>query len=77
MEKVSVVGINYISSKDISLLIRRLEEVEDNEYFEGGIERMIKLDKVRVLPIDISEFDCMEVDFKEDLDNANRMLDRK
>jgi choline kinase len=59
------------------LLIRRLEEVEDNEYFEGGIERMIKLDKVRVLPIDISEFDCMEVDFKEDLDNANRMLDRK
>jgi choline kinase len=71
------VGINYISSKDISLLIRRLEEVEDNEYFEGGIERMIKLDKVRVLPIDISEFDCMEVDFKEDLDNANRMLDRK
>jgi choline kinase len=68
------VGINFVSSADVAVLINRLEEVNDNEYFEGGIELMIKKDRTKVLPIDISAFNCMEVDFKEDLDNANKML---
>ncbi|MGQ1890050.1 phosphocholine cytidylyltransferase family protein [Thermophagus sp. OGC60D27] len=68
------VGINFISSSDIPTFIRRLEEVDDNDYFEAGIELMIKKDKVNILPVDISAFNCMEVDFKEDLDNANKML---
>lgn len=68
------VGINFISSSDIQALIHRLEEVDNNDYFEAGIERMINKDGINILPVDISSFNCMEVDFKEDLDNANKML---
>lgn len=68
------VGINFISSNEIQTFINRLEEVDDNDYFEAGIEMMIKKDGIKILPVDISSYNCMEVDFKEDLDNANKML---
>jgi len=68
------VGINFISSKDISTLIARLEECKDNDYFERGIEMAIEKDGMKVTPIDISKFRCMEIDFKEDLDNANKIF---
>ncbi len=68
------VGINFISSKDINTLIARLEECADNDYFERGIEMAIERDNLKVSAIDISRFRCMEIDFKEDLDNANKLF---
>jgi L-glutamine-phosphate cytidylyltransferase len=68
------VGINFISSKDINTLISRLEECADNDYFERGIEMAIEKDAMKVLAVDISKFRCMEIDFKEDLDNANKIF---
>lgn len=68
------VGINFVSSKDISTLISHLEECADNDYFERGIEMAIEKDGMRVSAIDISKFRCMEIDFKEDLDNANKIF---
>lgn len=68
------VGINFISSKDINTLIARLEECADNDYFERGIEMAIEKDGMKVSAIDISKFRCMEIDFKEDLDNANKIF---
>ena len=68
------VGINFVSSKDINTLIARLEECNDNDYFERGIEMAIEKDGMRVSAIDISKFRCMEIDFKEDLDNANKLF---
>lgn len=68
------VGINFISSKDINTLISRLEECADNDYFERGIELAIEKDNLKVSAIDISKFRCMEIDFKEDLDNANKIF---
>jgi L-glutamine-phosphate cytidylyltransferase len=68
------VGINFISSKDINTLIARLEECANNDYFERGIEMAIEKDNMRVMAIDISKFRCMEIDFREDLDNANNMF---
>ena len=68
------VGINFISSKDINKLIERLEECEDNDYFEKGIELAIQKDNLKIKPIDISRFNCLEVDFKEDLDSANQLF---
>lgn len=68
------VGINFIASSDIKKLIDRLEECDDNDYFERGIELAIEKDNLKVKAIDISKFDCMEVDFVEDLENANNML---
>ncbi len=65
------VGINYISSKDKLALIRRLHQVEDQDYFEKGLELAIKLDGVEIEPLDISDLYAVEVDFSEDLDQAN------
>lgn len=68
------VGINFVSSKDINTLISRLEECADNDYFERGIEMAIEKDGMKVSAIDISKFRCMEIDFKEDLENANKIF---
>ena len=65
------VGINYVSGKDKSSLIKRLSEVEDNDYFERGIEVGIELDGLRFQAVDISDLYAVEVDFAEDLDRAN------
>lgn len=68
------VGINFISSKDINTFIARLEECKDNDYFERGLELAIEKDGMKVQAVDISKFRCMEIDFKEDLDNANKIF---
>ena len=69
------VGINYITSKDIKKFISRLEECYDNDYFERGLEIAIEKDDLQISAVDISKFNCMEVDFKEDLDNVNKLLE--
>ena len=68
------VGINFISSKDLEIFITRLEECDENDYFEKGLEYAIRKDGAKITPIDISDFRCIEVDFKEDLDAANEMF---
>lgn len=68
------VGINYVSKTDKKKFIKRLEQVDEQDYFEGGIELTIKDDDVQWLPIDISKFYAVEVDFPEDLIRANASL---
>jgi choline kinase len=68
------VGINYIASKDIKQFIKRLEECDDNDYFERGLEMAIAKDGLKLAAVDISSYNCMEVDFKEDLENVNKLL---
>ncbi|MCK5442434.1 MAG: phosphocholine cytidylyltransferase family protein [Maribacter sp.] len=68
------VGINFIAATDIKQLISRLEECDDNDYFERGLEIAIEKDGLQISAVDISEFDCLEVDFKEDLENANNLF---
>ncbi|MFS4416785.1 NTP transferase domain-containing protein [Maribacter sp. 2307ULW6-5] len=65
------VGINFIAKKDMALLINRLEECDKDDYFEKGIEMAIEKDGLLVQALDISQHDCMEVDFREDLEHAN------
>lgn len=65
------IGINYVSAEAKPALIRRLAEVPDQEYFEGGIELGIARDGLRFEPVDISDLWAVEVDFEEDLTRAN------
>ena len=64
-------GINYISSGDKKAFIRQLSRVDDQDYFERGLEMAIEEDGVRLLPLDISDLYAVEVDFAEDLERAN------
>lgn len=68
------VGINFISSNDIKKFISRLEECQDNDYFEKGLELAIEKDRIQVKAVDISAYNCMEIDFLEDLENVNNLL---
>jgi choline kinase len=68
------IGINFIANNDLPLFLNRLEECEDMDYFERGLELAIQKDKVRVMAVDISQFDCLEVDFEEDLQQANKLF---
>jgi choline kinase len=68
------VGINFISSKDIDAFVTKLEECGQQDYFEKGLELAIRDEDVKIKAIDISKYDCIEVDFKEDLENAKNIF---
>jgi CDP-glycerol glycerophosphotransferase len=68
------VGINYVAQADKGLLIEHLELCADQDYFERAIETAIAAANLRVLPVDISEFYAVEVDFEDDLTRANTVL---
>ncbi|MBF5082247.1 NTP transferase domain-containing protein [Quadrisphaera sp. INWT6] len=67
------VGINLVSASDKALLVEKLRECGDQDYFERGIELAIAAG-MRVLPVDISEHVAVEVDFEEDLVRAERLV---
>lgn len=65
------VGINYISSRDKRAFMRQLQRVEDQDYFERGLELAIVENGLLLEPMDISDLYAVEVDFAEDLARAN------
>lgn len=68
------VGINFVAAGDKAALIKRLIEVDDQDYFERGIELAIDSDGLRFKAIDISDLYAVEIDFAEDLDRANELF---
>jgi choline kinase len=68
------VGINYVAAQDKDALIARLAEVDDQDYFERGIEIAIVRDGLKFQAVDISDLYAVEVDFPEDLDRANELF---
>ncbi|MEY4079097.1 MAG: hypothetical protein RIS80_866 [Actinomycetota bacterium] len=68
------VGINFVGASDKQTLIERLEEVDDNDYFERGIELAIERDGLKFQAVDISDLYAVEIDFAEDLDRANELF---
>lgn len=69
------VGINFISSNDIDDFVAQLEKCEQQDYFEKGLELAIRDNGVQIKATDISKYDCIEVDFKEDLENAKTLFE--
>jgi choline kinase len=68
------VGINFISKSDLNSFIQRLEDCDAQDYFEKGLEYSIIKDAIKILPVDISEFRCIEVDSRKDLEDANDLF---
>jgi choline kinase len=64
------VGINIVAGRDKAALIARLDECDEQDYFERGIELAIEKDGLKVTPVDISDLFAVEVDFVEDLERA-------
>ena len=67
------VGINKLISSDLSLFKGNLEKCNNQDYFEKALELSIQ-DGMKIIPVDISDFLCMEIDFIDDLDQINKQL---
>lgn len=66
-------GINLFKAKDLKILKRNLEFCAPNDYFEKAIEFCIQQGVVvQALPVEYSQ--CTEVDFPEDLERANHLI---
>lgn len=69
------IGINFVSAEDKAALVARLEEADEQDYFERGLELAIAKDGLRVEALDISGFPVVEVDFEDDLTRANEFVE--
>lgn len=67
------VGINLVKREDVDLLISGLEKCGKDDYFERGVELAIE-QGMRVMPVDVSDVICKEIDFEEDLAEVNELL---
>ena len=67
------VGINKIMASDLPLFKANLEKCNTQDYFEKALEFSIQ-DGMKIIPVDISDFLCMEIDFINDLDQINKQL---
>lgn len=71
------VGINYVSAADKTELIKCLDAVGDQDYFERGIEVAIESAGAKFKAIDISDLYAIEIDFAEDLERVNDLFKGK
>ena len=69
------IGINFVSGRDKAALIARLDEADDQDYFERGLELAIERDGLRIEAVDISQYQVVEVDFEDDLSRANSFVE--
>ena len=67
------VGINKIISLDLSLFKGNLEKCNSQDYFEKALELSIQ-DGMKIMPVNINKYLCMEIDFEDDLEQINKQL---
>lgn len=68
------VGINYIAANDKKMLVNRLAEVDDQDYYERAVEETIRTDNVRYKAVDMSRYLAIEIDSEDDLIRANTAM---
>lgn len=67
------VGVNLFKASSLPLLQQHLERCQSSDFFEMAIEKAILAGlEVWCCPIESSH--CAEIDFPEDLEHANRLL---
>lgn len=66
-------GINFFNKKDLGLLKTNLEKCSDYDYFEKALELCLE-DGISIWAEKVSPELCVEVDFPEDLDKANQLI---
>ncbi len=66
-------GINFFLTKDLEILKNNLAACANSDYFEKAIESSIE-QGIEVYSVPVPHWQCMEIDFPEDLDKANEMI---
>jgi choline kinase len=68
-------GVNKLRREDVGLMIETLDMCQDTDFFEKGIELAIPLG-LEMVPVDVSDLMCTEIDFAEDLHRVNELLEK-
>ena len=58
---------------DLHLFKSNLEKCNNQDYFEKALEFSIQ-DGMKIMPVNINKYLCMEIDFLDDLEQINRQL---
>ncbi|MCP4705999.1 MAG: phosphocholine cytidylyltransferase family protein [candidate division Zixibacteria bacterium] len=66
-------GINLIRRETLADFKEALEECEKNDYFERGLQILINR-RIKIKPLDVSQYRCIEIDFPEDWEKAQKMF---
>ncbi|MDQ7074935.1 MAG: phosphocholine cytidylyltransferase family protein [Gammaproteobacteria bacterium] len=69
-------GINLIKAEQVAAFKQKLQDVDDQDYFERAME-LLTHDNPTFKPMNIGAARCIEVDFQEDLQAAQDMLAQK
>ena len=69
-EQISPDHTIYEWAKELKV---KLEKCDYQDYFEKALELSIQ-DGMKIVPVDINEYLCMEIDYLEDLTNINKKL---
>ena len=67
------VSINKIILSDLHQFKANLEKCHNQDYFEKALELSIQ-NGMKVIPVDISDYLCMEIDFVDDLKQINKKI---
>jgi len=70
-------GINIVRRDRFEAFKSTLADVQEQDYFEKGMELLIERDAHAFRAVDVSDLHCIEVDFEEDLREANSLLARE
>lgn len=68
------VGINLIEAAHLASFREKLKAVGDQDYFERGMELLIREKAHLFRPLNVDAGACVEVDFKEDLKRARMIV---
>ena len=58
---------------DFRLFKSNLKKCDDQDYFERALELSIQ-DGMKIMPVNINKYLCMEIDFEDDLKQINKQL---
>lgn len=72
--KGEALGINLVVEKDLPLLVKHLGLVDNNDYFERGVENMIRVEGAKFVPVNTNGLFCAEIDLPEDLEAVQTYL---
>ena len=68
------VGINLIEAAHLESFKEKLDAVDEQDYFERGMELLIQEKGGLFRPLSVANHACVEVDFKEDLKQARLLV---
>ncbi len=70
------VGVNKVCREDFEPFYQKLQTCNDHDYFERAMELAIA-EGMKFRPVDVGDLQCVEIDFRKDLEVVRRFFRNK